>query len=75
MMLAVLQALRANHIAAVQMIDALIASVQEVAAPNADAACQHPSEARMPIPSMGSPRRYRCNTCGAVVDPTHEEGP
>jgi hypothetical protein len=75
MMLAILQALRANHIAAVQMIDTLLASVKEAVAPSTDPAlCQHPSEARTPIPSMGNPRRFRCQTCGAVVDPTHEEG-
>ncbi len=74
MIIAILQAIRANAQATVEMVDGMLATLkqleqEEQAAEAAHveysaATCTHPQNARRPIPRMGAPTAYVCGLCG-----------
>jgi len=67
-----LTALRAQLLANVVMVDALLQGIaQAEAAADAKAAveirCPHPADDRVKIDIMGDPGRWMCTRCGTVV--------
>lgn len=75
MMKNALNAIRANAIATIELVDGLLAMIAEIekaehpepvppAMDYSASTCPHPADARRAIPRMGAPNAYVCGLCG-----------
>lgn len=64
-----LKAMHAQCLGLAHTIEAVLAMTAPDPAMAADVPpCEHPPMFRLPMPSMGHPTRFRCQSCGEEVD-------